>query len=127
MQTLAVARGSDESVYRDLIGVGSCCILDHHFDQWFVAVLFGAFLQGLSCEHIVMLTIMDRIATTHVKLMLAVYLFVTIIACEVDGHGRRVVCSCVCQIVVVCWSRSWVFLVLGGGEDVFAHCARGPS
>ena len=53
-----------------------------------------------------MLTIMDRIATTHVKLMLAVYLFVTTIAPEVDGHGRRVVCSCVSQVVVVCRSRS---------------------
>ena len=32
-----------------------------------------------------MLTIMDHIATTHVKLMLAVYFFVSIIACEVGG------------------------------------------
>ena len=83
MQTLAVARGSDESVYQDLTGVGPCCILDPLFDQRFVAVLCGTFQQGLSCEHIVMHTIMDRTATTHVKLMLAVCLFVTTIACEV--------------------------------------------
>ena len=106
MQTWAVSRGSDESVYLSLTGVGCCCIPDHHFDQRCVAVLCGAFPLGMSCEHIVMLTIMDRTATTHVKLMLAVYLFVTTIAGEVDGHGRRVVCSCVSQVVVVCRSRS---------------------
>ena len=63
-------------------------------------------------------TIRDRIATTHVHFNLAVYQFVTITVCEVDGHGWRVVCSCVCAVVVV---------VFSGGDDVIASCARGPS
>ena len=52
----------------------------------------------------------SRIATTHVHFNLAVYQFVTITVCEVDGHGWRVVCSSVCHVVVV---------VFGGGHDVF--------
>ena len=60
-------------------------------------------------------TIRDRIATTQVRHNLAVYQFVTVTVWEVDGHGWRVVCSCVCPVVVV---------VFGGGDDVFASCAR---
>ena len=63
-------------------------------------------------------TIRGRIATTHVHFNLAVYQVVTITVCEVDGHGWRVVCSWVCLVVVV---------VFGGGDDVFASCARGTS
>ena len=40
---------------------------------------------------------------------------VTITVCEVDGHGWRVVCSCVCPAVVV---------VFGGGDDVFVCLLR---
>ena len=64
-----------------------------------------------------MQTIRGRIATTHVHFNLAVYQVVTITVCEVDGHGWRVVCSWVCPVVEV---------VFGGGEDVFASCAKRP-
>ena len=62
--------------------------------------------------------IRDRIATTHVRHNLALYQFATITVCTVDGHGWRVVCSSVCPVVVV---------VFGGGDDVIASRARGPS
>ena len=39
MQTEADAGGRGESVYLDLTGGSACCIVDHHFDQRFVAVL----------------------------------------------------------------------------------------
>ena len=66
-------------------------------------------------EHIAMHTIRNHIATTHVHFNLAVYQVVTITVCEVDGHGWRVVCSCVCPAVVV---------VFGGGDDVFVCLLR---
>ena len=64
-----------------------------------------------------MQTIRDRLATIHVHFNLAVYQFVTVTVCEVDGHGWGVVCSWVCPVVVV---------VFGGGDDVFVHCPGGP-
>ena len=49
MQTSAVARGSGESVYIDLTGGSACCILDHHVDQRFVAVLRGVVRFSRDC------------------------------------------------------------------------------
>ena len=49
MQTPAVARGSGESVYQDLTGGSACCILHHHFDQRFVAVLRGVVRFSRDC------------------------------------------------------------------------------
>ena len=49
MQTSAVARGSGESGYLDLTGVGACCIQDHHFDERFVSVLRGVVRFSRDC------------------------------------------------------------------------------
>ena len=75
------------------------------------------------CEHIAMHTIRNRIAPTHVHFNLAVYQVVTITVCEVDGHGWRVVCSCVCPVVVVVFGGDDVSLAREAHHEWFGCCS----